>query len=155
MVLIADLHGMPCIEEECNVGIPELAREFTDAALHTALVEIEADSHVEPEAPQDKAFYAAAREILQHLRATSLTALRGHRTLEAGSFMRIISIAQPDRLHHLLAQAVVRTRWTVPKPHSIGVALPSRFLALQEMEPAVLTAAYSPRDIAPEFSPAG
>jgi hypothetical protein len=96
---------------------------------------------LEPEAPQDKAFYAAAREILQHLRATSLTALRGHRRLEAGSFMKIIGIAQRDRLHRLLQQAVVRTARTAPKPHFIGVALPSRFLALQEMEPAVLTAA--------------
>jgi hypothetical protein len=44
-------------------------------------------------------------------------------------------------LHHLLRQAVVRTRRTAQKPHFTGVARPSRFLALQEMEPAVLTAA--------------
>ena len=55
--------------------------------------------------------------------------------------MKIVGIAQRERLHHLLQHAVVRTRRTAPKPHFTGVALPSRFVALQEMEPAVLTAA--------------
>ena len=55
--------------------------------------------------------------------------------------MKIFGIAQRDRLYQLLLQAVVRTRRTMPKPHFIGVALPSRFLALQEMEPAALAAA--------------
>jgi len=52
LILLADLHGMASIEEERDVGLSQPAREFANAALHAALVEIETDGDIEPKAPQ-------------------------------------------------------------------------------------------------------
>lgn len=89
-----------------------------------------------PETPADKAFYDAARETLMYLRATTLAELQRHK-LKPGSFMKIISILQRDRLHEVLMQETVRPRRAAPppKPGFNAAKPPSRFLALQIMEP--------------------
>jgi hypothetical protein len=55
--------------------------------------------------------------------------------------MKIAGIAQRDRLHDVLRQAVVHPRRAPQKPSFISALLPSRFLALQKLEPAELAAA--------------
>jgi hypothetical protein len=97
---------------------------------------------LEPESPQDKAFYTVARETLFYLRAMSLAGLQMHRKVKPGSFMKIISNGQRDLLHDALRQPKARARQAAPKPPIFSAAKPpSRFLALQVVEPSTLVPA--------------
>jgi len=89
---------------------------------------------LEPETPQDKAFYAVARKTLQHLQTISLANLQARHVVKPGSFMKIISMVERDLLHAALLQNAGRAKRIAVKPRFSAAKPPSRFLALQAVE---------------------
>jgi hypothetical protein len=125
------------LDSECAARIGgHLYRLFESIADGEPEAEVAAKlQQMEPESTQDKAFYEIAKEILQHRRVTWLANLRVHHALEPGSFMKIIRVDRRDRLHGALLQGNGRKQ-VAPKPTRSVTPRASRFLALQQMEPA-------------------
>jgi len=126
------------LDSECAARIAgQLFRLFESVGDRDSELEIvEKIKRLEPESPRDKAFYDVARETLLYLHTTSHAKVQLFHKLKPGSFMKIISIAKRDMLHDVLQQGTVRS-WRAPAKPKIKVARPpSRFLALQEMEPS-------------------
>jgi hypothetical protein len=126
------------LDSECAARIvSHLYRLFESIAESDTDTEVAAKiERLQPESIPDTAFYAAARETLLYLRATWLAESQRHK-LKPGSFMKIISITQRDLLHDVLLQAMVRPRRrvAVTRPGFAAARPPSRFLALQVVEP--------------------
>lgn len=137
-----NLHGP---DSECAARISgQLYRMFESIADGDSETEVAAKlQRLEPEAPQDMAFYAVARKTLQHLQTTSRASLQARHQLKPGSFMKIISMTQRDLLHDALLQNAGRAkRAAAVKPLRFSTAKrPSRFLALQSMEGSAAAAA--------------
>jgi hypothetical protein len=131
------------LDSECAARIAgQLYRLYENVSEgDSELVLAAAAQRLEPELQPDKTFYIAARETLFYLRAMSMAGLQMHRKLKPGSFMRIFSNAQRDRLHEALKPAKARLRQPAPKPIFSSLKPPSRFLALQVMEPSSLMTA--------------
>ena len=132
------------LDSECAARIAgQLYRLFENVGESDAELTLSAKiQRLEPESPQDKAFYTVARETLFYLRAMSLAGLQMHRKVKPGSFMKIISNGQRDLLHDALRQPKARARQAAPKPPIFSAAKPpSRFLALQVVEPSTLVPA--------------
>jgi hypothetical protein len=101
---------------------------------------------LEPEMPQDKAFYAVARKTLLHLKTVTLANLQARHALKPGSFLKIISMAERDSLHAALLQGGRGKRAQALKPGYKAARPPSRFLALQAVDgAAAATAAEKPK----------
>jgi hypothetical protein len=126
------------LDSECAARIGgQLYRLFESIADGDAEADVAAKlQQLEPESPQDKAFYEIAKEILQHRRVTWLANLRVHHALEPGSFMKIIRVDRRDRLHAVLLQGHGRKQVTPSKSARSITPRASRFLALQQMDTA-------------------
>jgi len=125
-------------DSECAARIcGQLYRMFESIADSDAEGEIAVKLHrLEPETPQDKAFYGVACKTLLHLRSVSLANLQARHALKPGSFMKIVSMAERDLLHAALVQGIGRRkRMAVAAAPRINAARPpSRFLALQAVD---------------------
>lgn len=124
-------------DSECAARIGgQLYRMFESLADGDGEPEIAVKlQRLEPEAPQDTAFYAVARKTLQHLRTITLANLQARHQVKPGSFMKIVSMAERDLLHATLLQNAGRAKRAVAKPRFSAAKAPSRFLALQTVEP--------------------
>jgi len=128
-----NLHGP---DTECAARISsQLYRMFESIADGDSEPDIAAKlQRLEPETPQDKAFYAVARKTLQHLQTITLANLQARHAVKPGSFMKIISMVERDLLHGALLQNAGRAKRTAVKPRFSAAKPPARFLALQAVE---------------------
>jgi hypothetical protein len=128
------------LDSECAARIAgQLYRLFESVADGDEEAEVVARlERLEPESPQDKAFYDVAKEILQHRRAIWLANLRVHHALEPGSFMKIIRVDRRDRLHEALLQGSGRKQRTVQAPGRSSTPRAQRFLAMQQVDAAAV-----------------
>lgn len=90
---------------------------------------------LEPTAETDKPFYAVAKDIVSHHRATCLAALRARHRLAPGSFMKIVGTKQRERLHAALTPGRGRKDRRAPGTSAGDELRPARFLALQALAP--------------------
>lgn len=108
---------------------------------------------------KDGAFFAVAREVFEHRRATRLANMRANHRLEPGSFMKIVPASERDQLHAQLMQAHGRKgRVLRPAISAAADVRSTRYLALQAvpaMDAATLQdAAAAPSATVLQFSPA-
>lgn len=114
---------------------------------------------LEGAAEADKAFFAVARDVFEHRRATRLANLRANHRLEPGSFMKIVPASERDQLHAVLMQAQGRKgRVLRPAVSAAADVRSTRYLALQAVPameaPTLQDTVASPGATVLPFSPA-